>query len=276
MPDDHDQGDEIKGIDGVFGLSAMKGIAFSSENGPLSFVGAGKDSSIILDTKNFALLKAGENCVALYDSGDDGGLVNIQGHHKGALNLSIQDENVRNTALTITEGKAHLGVFSTSKFDRVHVEQGKVTLQSGLGTIDVPTDLSSLTITPSSIVIQNRTSVLTVEQDGFNLKNAAKTFELKMNSTEFSVTGQKGNLFKIDLTEQKITFKGLQIEVEAQMEVRLQALENNISLNAATLKQQVVTLDGNYQALQREQVALRQMVTEGLQALKAGLNNQAP
>lgn len=266
MSDDHDQGDEIKGIDGVFGLSAMKGIALSSENGSFSFVGAGNDSSIILDTKNFALLKAGENCVALYDNGVNGGLVSIQGHDKGAVNLSVQNENKRNTALTITEGEAHLGVFNRDggdQFDRVHVKQSEIKLQSSKGTIAVPTDQSSLTITPSSIVIKSMNSQLTLEQDGFNLKNAAGTYELKMNSTEFSVTGQGGFLFRIDLANKNVQIQGL--------EVTINALENEIKLSADKLIERIVALDNRIQGIEQIQSTLSKSSQDAIGQMKAGV-----
>jgi hypothetical protein len=267
----NDHGDEIKAIDGAFGLSAKNGIALSSENGSLSFMGAGKDSSIILDTKNFALLKAGENCLALYDNGDRGGLVNIQGHQIGALNLSFQEEDKRNAALTIINGETHLGVFTTKQFDRVHIKEGELTLQSSKGPINNSTDLSSLTIKQESIEINSQKSVLTINGEGFNLKNAAGTFELKMNENEFSVTGNGGYLFKIDLVSNKIEINGVKVFVKADQQLELQVIENKIAMNPMEIKMEVASVKEQIEMLKSEQSTLSKKLDDAISQMNAGI-----
>ena len=179
---------KVQHADGVISLEGKDGVVLASDEAGLSFVAPGDDSYIVLDTKNLAILKAGDNSVAIYDDKVNGGMIDIQANSKDAVNVAVQNGATQNTALTITDGKAHLGVFKVANFDRLHVESGKTVIESSAGVANgVATELGMVEVTPTKVTIKCLESTMVVDVNGFTWQNAAQTFKMVLQTSKFSV-----------------------------------------------------------------------------------------
>jgi len=241
---------KVEQVDGVMGLDGKKGVVLASTEGGLSFVAPGKDSYLLLDTKNLAVLKAGDNSVAIYDDTVTGGMIDIQANKDGAVNLAVQDGATQNTALTITNGKAHLGVFKVGTFDRLHVESGKSVIESAAGVANgVAKDLGMVEVTPTKVTIKCLESIMEVDVNGFSWQNATKSFKMVLQTSKFSVEDISG----------------------------IKTLENQINLDIAQVKiDALAAIQNNVDAIKKDQAAFTQLTTKAIADLKSGLNMANP
>ena len=264
---------KVQHVDGVISLEGKEGVVLASDKGGLSFVAPGKDSYLVLDTKNLAILKAGKNSVALYEDDITGGMIDIQADTKGAINLAVQDGSTQNTALTITDGKAHLGVFKVATFDRLHVASGKVTLESSVGPVAGSTALGKVEVKPDEVLLSSLKSVMKVGLDGFEFEPAAGTIALKLTSTEFSVEAKNGTALKIDLITGKVEIKALMVEIESSIETKLKTLETSINTNIKGIKTSAATMKNRIEAIQNDQTIVRKTDIQALEQRVAQLEN---
>ena len=262
---------KVQHVDGVISLEGKEGVVLASDKGGLSFVAPGKDSYLVLDTKNLAILKAGKNSVALYEDDITGGMIDIQADTKGAINLAVQDGSTQNTALTITDGKAHVGVFNAANFDRLHVESGKVTLESSVGPVAGSTALGKVEVKPDEVLLSSLKSVMKVGLDGFEFSPAANTIALKLTTKEFSVVAKNGTALKIDLITGKVEIKALMVEIESSIETKLKTLENTINTNIKGIKTSATTMKNRIEAIQNDQTIVRKTDIQALEQRVAQL-----
>ena len=262
---------KVQHVDGVISLEGKEGVVLASDKGGLSFVAPGKDSYLVLDTKNLAILKAGKNSVALYEDDITGGMIDIQADTKGAINLAVQDGSTQNTALTITDGKAHVGVFNAANFDRLHVESGKVTLESSVGPVAGSTALGKVEVKPDEVLLSSLKSVMKVGLDGFEFSPAANTIALKLTTKEFSVVAKNGTALKIDLITGKVEIKALMVEIESSIETKLKTLENTINTNIKGIKTSATTMENRIEAIQNDQTIVRKTDIQALEQRVAQL-----
>jgi hypothetical protein len=270
---------KVEQVDGVMGLDGKKGVVLASTEGGLSFVAPGKDSYLLLDTKNLAVLKAGDNSVAIYDDTVTGGMIDIQANKDGAVNLAVQDGATQNTALTITNGKAHLGVFKVGTFDRLHVESGKSVIESAAGVANgVAKDLGMVEVTPTKVTIKCLESIMEVDVNGFSWQNATKSFKMVLQTSKFSVEDISGmNKFEIDLTKQTVSMTGLTLDLESTIKAQIKTLENQINLDIAQVKiDALAAIQNNVDAIKKDQAAFTQLTTKAIADLKSGLNMANP
>lgn len=268
---------KVQHVDGVISLEGKEGVVLASDKGGLSFVAPGKDSYLVLDTKNLAILKAGKNSVALYEDDITGGMIDIQADTKGAINLAVQDGSTQNTALTITDGKAHLGVFKVATFDRLHVESGKSVIESAAGVANgVAQGLGMVEVTPTKVTIKCLESTMEVDVNGFTWQNAAQTFKMVLQTSKFSVEDTtKNNKFEIDLLTQKVTIGGVNLATESLIETKINNLENYVKLGVAEVQTQALAaLKTQVEAMQQSQASLIDQNTTAIAALSAALLNQ--
>jgi len=256
-----------KQTDEVLSLTGDTGIHLASKKGGLSFDSDGDESFVILSTKNLALLRAGKNSVALYEDKLTGGMIDIQGHPDGAINLAVQEATVKNTALTITDGQAHLGVFKPAAFDRFYVENGKSVIESSVGVPNGPaTKLGKVEVTPTKVTISNLESKMEVDLDGFTWENTAKTFKMVLKTTKFSVEDSLGtNKFEIDLATQTVTIKGMKLELDSTIQTFIQNLENKITIDVATAKAEAIAeIKNQADAIKSDQATINKQNTDAI------------
>jgi len=256
---------KVEQVDGVMGLDGKKGVVLASTEGGLSFVAPGEKSYLLLDTKNLAVYKAGDNSVAIYDDKATGGMIDIQANSNGAVNVAVQNGATQNTALTITDGKAHLGVFTLATHERLHVEKGKITVESAVGTPALNTALSKVEVTPSKVTLECCKSTMEVTVDGFDFKNAANTFEMHLNSTRFQVKGAGGFLFEMDMVKQELEITGLKIAVESIMGTTIKTLENEINTKITGITTSATTMQNKIEAIQNDQTIVRKTDIQALE-----------
>ena len=258
----------VKG-DGVAALDGKQGVVVASSEGGLTFIAPSDKSYLILDTKKFALLSAGRNSVAIYDYDDPAtatsGMIDIQADTKGAVNLAVQDGTTQNTALTVTDGKAHLGVFNTAKFDRLHVENGKVTLESSVGAVAASTQLGMVEVTPSKVTIKSLESTMTMDVNGFKFQPAAGTIALKLTTKVFSVEATNGSALKIDLLTGKVEIKALMVEIESSIKTSLKTLESSIDTEITGIKNGAATMKTDIEAIQKDKTIIRKTDIQALE-----------
>ena len=263
----------VQSVDGVIGLEGKDGVVLASAEGGLSFVAPGKESYLVLDTKNLAILKAGDNSVAIYHDTVTGGMIDIQANKDGAVNLAVQNGTTVDTALTITDGKAHVGVFNAANFDRLHVESGKVTLESSVGPVAGSTALGKVEVKPDEVLLSSLKSVMKVGLDGFEFSPAANTIALKLTTKEFSVVAKNGTALKIDLITGKVEIKALMVEIESSIETKLKTLENTINTNITGIKTSATTMKNRIEAIQNDQTIVRKTDIQALEQRVAQLEN---
>lgn len=263
---------KVQQVDGVLNLDGKEGVVLASTGGGLSFVAPAEGSYLVLDTKNLAILKAGPNSVAIYDHPLEGGMIDIQANKEGAVNLAVQDGATQNTALTVTDGKAHLGVFNIASFDRLHVEKGKITLESSVGSVAASTELGMVEVTPTKVTIKCMKSTMEVDVNGFTWENAAKTFKMALQTDKFLVSDTtEKNMFEIDLTKQTVSMKGMRLELDSAIQTTIENLENKINLNVAEIKREAITTTQLTDAIEQVKTTIRQETTQAITALKASL-----
>jgi hypothetical protein len=269
---------KVQHVDGVISLEGKEGVVLASDKGGLSFVAPGKDSYLVLDTKNLAILKAGDNSVAIYDDMATGGMIDIQANKKSAVNLAVQDGLIQNTALTITDGKAHLGIFNAANFDRVHVEGGKVALESAVGPVAASKELGMVEVTPTKVTIKCLESTMEVDVNGFTWQNATKTFKMVLQTSKFSVEDiTKNNKFEIDLSTQKVTIGGVNLATESLIQTKINNLENYVKVDVAQVQTQALgALKSQVEAMEQSQATLIKQNSDAIAALQAALLNQQP
>jgi hypothetical protein len=262
----------------VLSLTGDQGIHLASKEGGLSFDSDGANSFVILSTKNLALLRAGKNSIALYEEAATGGMIDIQGDEKGAVNLAVQEGATQNTAVTVTNGEAHVGVFKIGTFDRLHVKKENVTLESSAGTLAGGKALGMVEVTPTKVTIKCMESTMEVNADGFMWENAAKTFKMILKTGKFSVSDTAGNnMFEIDLIKQKVSMTGLKLDLEATIENKISALENKVMVDVNGVKQTAVAvLESKVEAIKTAQETINQETTKAISDLQAALKNQKP
>jgi hypothetical protein len=254
----------VEHVDGVVSLEGKQGVVLASNEAGLSFVAPGKDSYLVLDTKNLAILKAGDNSVAIYDNNITGGMIDIQADAKGAVNLAVQDGTTQNTALTVTDGNAHLGVFNVAKFDRLHVEAGKIALESSVGPVGASTKLGTVEVTPTKVTIKCLESTMEVDVNGFSWENAAKSFQ----TSKFCVQDKMGtNKFEIDLLNQTITLTGLKLDLQSTIEASIRTLENKLTTGIASIEQKGIQIKNDAEALIQDQSTLINANTDAISKL---------
>jgi len=228
---------------------------------------------LIMESNNLALLKAGaDNFVAIYEKNKNGettgGMVDIHSNSKGAVNLSVHDSTGKalNTALTITDGKAHLGVFTAASTERLHVEKGLIKLASSVGAGPASKDLGKVEVTPAKVTIECMQSTMEVTVDGFDFKNAANTFEMHLNTDKFEVKGAKGVfMLQIDLKTNKCEIRGLQVMIESTIQTAITNLENKYQLNAiGTTETAIGELKKQVEALEKFQATIATNATQGI------------
>lgn len=264
---------KVESVDGVVGLEGEDGVILASKEAGLSFVAPGKDSYIVLDTKNLAILKAGDNSVAIYDDTATGGMIDIQANSNGAVNVAVQNGATQNTALTITDGKAHLGVFTPATHERLHVEKGKITVESAVGTPALYTELSKVEVTPSKVTLECCKSTMEVTVDGFDFKNAANTFEMHLNSAIFQVKGAGGFLFEMDIVKQELAITGLKVAVESIMQTTIHTIENTIKVRADKIEADALLALQKVEAAKKETTTLKQDNAQAIRDLQNQINN---
>lgn len=267
---------KVQQVDGVLNLDGKDGVVLASTEGGLSFVAPGKDSYLLLDTKNLAVLKAGDNSVAIYDDEITGGMIDIQANSKGAVNLAVQDGPTQNTALTITDGEAHLGVFKVGNLDRLHVESKKVTLESSAGTVAASIDLGMVEVTPTKVTIKCLESIMEVDVNGFSWQNATKSFKMVLQTSKFSVEDMtKNNKFEIDLSTQTVTIGGMQLMTEAMVKSEFKVLENYMTITAMDAQiKALAALKVKVEALQELEATFIKEKTAAIKDLKTSLQTQ--
>ncbi len=268
---------KVQQVDGVLILDGKDGVVLASSKGGLSFVAPGEHSYLLLDTKNLAVLKAGDNSVAIYDDTATGGMIDIQANKKGAVNLAVQDGPTQNTALTITDGKAHLGVFKVGTFDRLHVESGKSVIESAAGVANgVAKNLGMVEVTPTKVTIKCLESTMEVDVNGFTWQNAAQTFKMVLQTSIFSVEDMtKNNKFEIDLSTQKVTIGGMQLMTESMVKSEFKVLENYIKITAMDAQiEALAALRSKVEAMQESQATFIKENTAAIKDLKTSLQTQ--
>jgi|GEM_PF-1802057 len=262
----------VKG-DGVAAIDGKQGVVVASSDGGLTFTAPGQDSYLILDTKNLAILKAGDNSVAIYDDQATGGMIDIQAVKKGAVNLAVQDGATQNTAVTITDGKAHVGVFNVANFDRLHVESGKVILESSVGPVASSTALGKVEVKPDEVILSSLKSEMKVGLGGFEFSPAAGTIALKLTTTEFSVVAQNGSAIKIDLTNGKVEIQALMLEIESKIKTNIKTLENDINTEITGIKTSAAIMKTDIEAIQNDQTIVRKTDIKALEDRIVTLEN---
>jgi len=268
---------KVEQVDGVMGLDGKKGVVLASTEGGLSFVAPGEKSYLLLDTKNLAILKAGDNSVAIYDDKVNGGMIDIQANSKDAVNVAVQNGATQNTALTITDGKAHLGVFNAAKFDRLHVESGKVTLESSVGPVGASTELGMVEVTPTKVTIKCLESIMEVDINGFMWENAAKSFKMVLQTSKFSVEDiSKNNKFEIDLPSQTVSISGFKLATESLIQTEIKNLEDNINLEIGGIKSTAVTMQKVAEAVDKATSTLEQITIKAISDRVAALEKVIP
>lgn len=267
---------KVEQVDGVMGLDGKKGVVLASTEGGLSFVAPGEHSYLVLDTKNLAVLKAGDNSVAIYDDEINGGMIDIQANSKGAVNLAVQYGQVKVTALTITDGKAHLGAFLPGIYDRFYVEKGKSVIESATGVVNgVSKELGMVEVTPTKVTIKSMESTMEVDVNGFMWQNAAKTFKMVLQTDKFSVADITGlNKFEIDLKAQTVSMKGMKLELDSTIQTTIENLENKIDLNVAEIKKNAITMKQVTDAIEQAKTTIKKETTQAINDLQASLQNQ--
>lgn len=268
--------DKVQHVDGVISLEGKDGVVLASNEGGLSFVAPGKDSYLVLDTKNLAILKAGDNSVAIYDDTTNGGMIDIQANKKGAVNLGVQDGATKDTAVTITDGKAHVGVFKLGTFDRLHVEIGKVSLESAVGTVALQTDLGKVEVEPEKVTISSMKSKMEVNLNGFTFEPAAGTIALKLTTTEFSVVAKSGTEFKMDLTTGEVSIKGLKVAVSSTIETAITNLENKIKTEIEGITNSAVKMQDIADAVASFKTTLENNTIQGILNRVSALEQSKP
>ncbi len=266
----------VQSVDGVIGLEGKDGVVLASAEGGLSFVAPGKDSYLVLDTKNLAILKAGDNSVAIYHDTLTGGMIDIQANKDGAVNLAVQNGDTVDTALTITDGKAHVGVFNAANFDRLHVESGKVTLESSVGPVAGSTALGKVEVKPDEVLLSSLKSVMKVGLDGFEFSPAANTIALKLTTKEFSVVAKNGSALKMDLISGEVSIKGLKVAVSSTIETAIKNLENEIQLKIDGIINKAVTQKHITDAVATANSTLEQTTIKAILDRLTGLENSKP
>jgi len=269
---------KVEQVDGVMGLDGKKGVVLASTEGGLSFVAPGEKSYLLLDTKNLAILKAGDNSVAIYDDKVNGGMIDIQANSKDAVNVAVQNGATQNTALTITDGKAHLGVFKVANFDRLHVESGKTVIESSAGVANgVATELGMVEVTPTKVTIKCLESTMVVDVNGFTWQNAAQTFKMVLQTSKFSVEDKtKKNKFEIDLSTQTVTISGFKLATESFIQTEIKNLEDNINLEIGGIKSTAVTMQKVAEAVDKATSTLEQITIKAISDRVAALEKVIP
>jgi hypothetical protein len=266
---------KVEQVDGVMGLDGKEGVVLASTKGGLSFVAPGDKSYLLLDTKNLAVLKAGDNSVAIYDDTVTGGMIDIQANSMGAVNVAVQNGATQNTALTITDGKAHLGIFNTAKFDRVHVEGGKVALESSVGPVAASKELGMVEVTPTKVTIKCLESTMEVDVNGFSWQNAAKSFKMVLETNKFFVQDlSTQNKFEIDLSKQTVSITGVKLATESLIQTQIKNLENKITVDVATLQASALAaLVTKVEGMIKGEAALLNNRITAIENTQAGLNS---
>jgi hypothetical protein len=267
---------KVSEADGVVVLTGKEGIVLTSAEGGMSFDSTGDQSYLILNTQNLAYLTAGKNSVAIYDDKITGGMIDIQANPKGAVNLAVQDGPTQNTALTITDGEAHLGVFNVANFDRLHVKSGKVTLESSAGPVAGSKALGKVEVEPDKVTISSMKSKMEVDVNGFTFEPTAGTIALKLTTTEFSVAATNGSKFKIDLTTGKVEIKALMVDIESKIETSIKTLENEINTKITGIESKAITKKQLTEAIKRAKTTIKQETTQAIDVLKASLQKKGP
>jgi hypothetical protein len=267
---------KVSEADGVVVLTGKEGIVLTSAEGGMSFDSTGDQSYLILNTQNLAYLTAGKNSVAIYDDKITGGMIDIQADTQGAVNLAVQDGATQNTAVTVTNGEAHVGVFKVGTFDRLHVVEKKVTLESAVGPVAVPTNLGKVEVEPDKVTISSLKSKMEVNVDGFTFEPAAGTIALKLTTKVFSVEATNGSALKIDLLTGKVEIKALMVDIESKIGTSIKTLENEINTKITGIESKAITKKQLTEAIKRAKTTIKQETTQAIDVLKASLQKKGP
>lgn len=261
-------------VDDLLGLDAKNGIYMGSDEGGISLVCPGKDSFFVMETKNLAILKAGDNSVSIYDDEVNGGMVDIQADAKGAVNLAVQEGAKQNTALTITNGDTHLGVFGTGQFNRVHVEKDKVKIESSAGAANLAAkELGMVEVTPTKVTIKCLESIMEVDVNGFNFVNATKTFEMHLNTSNFIVKSTAGQELKMDLKTGNLSIKSITIENESIADYVIKVVEEKLNIKPGGIDLNgLAEIKTEVEAFKISQETMHKNHTKAISDLKAALS----
>jgi hypothetical protein len=194
-----------------------------------------------------------------------------------AVNLAIQDGAKQNTALTITNGDTHLGVFGPGQFNRVHVEKDKISIESSAGAANLAAKkLGMVEVTPTKVTIKCLDSTMTLDVNGFTFEPAARTIALKLTTSEFSVVAQNGSALKMDLISGEVSIKGLKVAVSSTIETAIKTLESEIQVKIDGISSTAVTRRELTDAVATAKATLEQTTIKGISDRVAALEQLKP